>query len=97
MSGTATHFSRALRSGTATFSGFGPVIGLLCSAITVFVYVRIIVLMYFTESTSDEVAVVDGAWMTKTTVAVGALLTLVLGVAPSLVLLLANNASQFLR
>ena len=89
-------FAPALRYGGAT-GAFLVVVGLLCSAITVFVYVRIIVLMYFTESTSDEVAVVDGAWMTKTTVAVGALLTLVLGVAPSLVLLLANNASQFLR
>jgi NADH:ubiquinone oxidoreductase subunit 2 (subunit N) len=42
-------FKPALESGTA--GAVLVVLGLLCSAITVFVYVRIIVLMYFTEST----------------------------------------------
>ena len=88
-------FEPALRSG-----GMGTVmvvIGLLSSAVTVFVYVRIIVLMYFTEAQNDSVAVVTSSWMTKTAIGVGAVLTLVLGVAPSALLQLAGDASQFLR
>ena len=73
------------------------VVGLLCSAITVFVYVRVIVLMYFTESNSVGVAVVTPSALTMITVAFGALLTLVLGVAPASVLEIAGRASQFIR
>ena len=88
-------FEPALRSG-----GMGTVlvvIGLLCSAITVFVYVRVIVLMYFTDSPGQTVGVVNPSFMTKAAIGIGALFTLVLGVAPSSLLLLAGNASQFLR
>ncbi len=88
-------FEPALRSG-----GSGPllvVVALLCSAITVFVYVRIIVLMYFTDSSSTGVAVITPSALTTVTVAVGALFTLVLGVAPAAVLAIAGQASQFLR
>lgn len=88
-------FEPALRSGgTGTLM---VVIGLLCSAITVFVYVRVIVLMYFTEAPDAAVAVVTPSWMTKSAIGVGAVFTLVLGVAPSALLELAGNASQFLR
>jgi len=88
-------FEPALRSGgTGTLM---VVVGLLCSAITVFVYVRMIVLMYFTEAQNDSVAVVTPSWMTKSVIGVGALFTLVLGVAPSALLTLTGNASQFLR
>ena len=73
------------------------VLALLCSAITVFVYARIIVLMYFTEPTHDDVAVVDASGGTIATIAVGSVLTLVLGVAPAFVLSLAAQASQFIR
>ena len=95
---------------TAKFAVFAPmlalhtagstalvVLALLCSAITVFVYARIIVLMYFTEPTHDDVAVVDASGGTIATIAVGSVLTLVLGVAPAFVLNLAAQASQFIR
>ena len=62
-----------------------------------FVYVRVIVLMYFTESNSVGVAVVTPSSLTMVTVAFGALLTLVLGVAPASVLEIAGRASQFIR
>jgi len=88
-------FKPALESGTA--GAVLVVLGLLCSAITVFVYVRIIVLMYFTESPGDSVAVVEPSVFTTVTVATGTLFTLVLGVAPASVLLLAERASQFIR
>ncbi|MEO7058305.1 MAG: NADH-quinone oxidoreductase subunit NuoN, partial [Lapillicoccus sp.] len=55
-------FEPALRSGaTGTIM---VVVGLLSSAITVFVYGRIIVLMYFTDSQSDAVTVVTPSVMT---------------------------------
>jgi len=88
-------FAPAVRSG-----GLGTlmvVIGLLASAVTVFVYVRVIVLMYFTESPGGAVRVVTPSSMTRVSIATGALFTLVLGVAPSSLLELAGNASQFLR
>ena len=88
-------FEPALRMG-----GSGPllvIVGLLCSAITVFVYVRIIVLMYFTDSGSTGVAVVTPSALTMVTVGVGSLFTLVLGIAPAAVLEVADKASLFLR
>ena len=88
-------FEPALRSGGA--GAVMVVVGLLCSAITVFVYVRVIVLMYFSDSQSDSVGVVTPSALTQVAIGFGALLTLVLGVAPSSLLLLAGNASQFLR
>ncbi len=88
-------FKPALESGTA--GAVLVVLGLLCSAITVFVYVRIIVLMYFTESPGDSVAVVEPSVFTTITVATGTLFTLVLGIAPASILLLAERAAQFIR
>ncbi|MEO7060494.1 MAG: NADH-quinone oxidoreductase subunit N, partial [Lapillicoccus sp.] len=73
------------------------VVGLLSSAITVFVYGRIIVLMYFTDSQSDAVTVVTPSVMTTIAITFGAALTLVLGVYPSVLLQIAGNSSQFLR
>ena len=88
-------FEPAVRSG----GGSGTllvVVGLLCSAITVFVYVRVIVLMYFTEAANDDVAVVNTSALTTTTIAAGAVMTVALGVAPAAVLQLAEQASQFI-
>jgi NADH-quinone oxidoreductase subunit N len=88
-------FEPALRSGGA--GTVMVVVGLLCSAITVFVYVRVILLMYFTEPQHDTVGVVTPSVLTQTAIGLGTLLTLVLGVAPSSLLVLAGNASQFIR
>ena len=88
-------FEPALRSGGA--GTVMVIVGLLCSAITVFVYVRVIVLMYFSDAQGDTVGVVTPSALTQVAIGAGALLTLVLGVAPSSLLLLADNASQFLR
>ncbi len=88
-------FEPALRSGTT--GTILVIVGLLCSAITVFVYVRVIVLMYFSEASSGSVGVVTPSMMTKVSIGTGAVLTLVLGVAPASLLLLAQNAAQFLR
>ncbi|MGB3257963.1 MAG: NADH-quinone oxidoreductase subunit NuoN [Ornithinimicrobium sp.] len=72
------------------------VIGVLASAVTAYVYFRLIVLMYFGERTGDTVAVEPSA-LTTFAVAVGLLVTLGLGVMPSPMLELAQQASQFIR
>lgn len=73
------------------------VVGVLASAVTAYVYVRIIILMYFTEVTSPDVTVLVPSPMTTVAVTVGVLLTFLLGVVPGPVLGLAVDASQFIR
>ncbi|GAA2157547.1 NADH-quinone oxidoreductase subunit NuoN [Pedococcus bigeumensis] len=73
------------------------IIGVLCSVITAFVYVRLIVLMYFTEPPAGEVVVAETASpFTTVAITIGTLVTLVLGVLPAQVLDLAERSSQFL-
>lgn len=72
------------------------VIGVLASAVTAFVYVRVIVLMYFTEP-SGEVGVVQPATLTVIPIAFGVVLTILLGVFPGPLLDLAASSSVFLR
>jgi NADH-quinone oxidoreductase subunit N len=72
-------------------------IGVLASAVTAFVYVRLIVLMYFSEPAGEATVVVSPSVVTVLAVTVGTLATLALGIVPSPVLGLASNAAQFLR
>ncbi|MGE9807433.1 NADH-quinone oxidoreductase subunit NuoN [Janibacter sp. G1551] len=72
------------------------VLGVLCSAVTAFVYIRIIVLMYFTEGNDDVVAIQPSA-LTTIAITVGVAITLVLGIFPAPLLDIAEQSSQFLR
>lgn len=58
------------------------VIGVLASAITAYFYVRIIVLMYFSEQQSEGPWVAAPGPLTGSVIAVGAAATLVLGIVP---------------
>jgi len=88
-------FSAAVDSGaTGTVLA---VVGVLCSAITVFVYARVIVLMFFSEAPDETVEVVTPSVTTTFSIAIGTLVTLVLGVLPASLLDLADRASQFVR
>ncbi|MBD8079519.1 NADH-quinone oxidoreductase subunit NuoN [Cellulosimicrobium arenosum] len=75
------------------------VVGVLASAVAVFFYVRIIVLMYFTAPAEDAegvgVTVVRSRGPAAISIAVCAALVLVLGVFPSPVLELAAEAVKF--
>lgn len=95
---------------TAKFAVFAPaiahggragtilvVLGVLCSAITAFVYIRLIVLMYFTDPEGDEVTALTPSPLTTIAITVGTLATVLLGVFPGPVLELAKQASLFLR
>jgi NADH-quinone oxidoreductase subunit N len=75
------------------------VIAVLASAITAFVYVRLIVLMYFTAPAGDDeevVVVLTPSIGSTVAITVGVAATVVLGIVPSFLLEIASNASQFL-
>ncbi|HET7760724.1 MAG TPA: NADH-quinone oxidoreductase subunit NuoN [Phycicoccus sp.] len=92
---------------TAKFATFAPavqsgtpgvvmvVVGVLASAVTAFVYVRLIVLMYFTDPVEGVVALTPSVPSTIA-ITVGVAVTVVAGVAPALVLSWASSASHFL-
>ncbi len=69
------------------------IIGVLSSAILAFPYVRVIVLMFFSEPALDGPAVVRPSAYTSAAVGVGVLATLVLGVIPEPLLRLAHDAA----
>ena len=95
---------------TAKYAAFSPavasgaggallvLIAVLASAVTAFVYVRLIVLMYFTEAPGDDDDVIVLTPSIGSTVAItaGVAATVVLGIVPSFLLEIASNASQFL-
>ncbi|MHA7125285.1 NADH-quinone oxidoreductase subunit NuoN [Janibacter indicus] len=71
------------------------VIGVLMSAITAFVYVRLIVLMFFTEP-AGEVTVAAPATLSLVVIGIGVVATIVLGVFPGPLLELAEQSSVFI-
>jgi NADH-quinone oxidoreductase subunit N len=87
----------------ALSAGAWPVVvaAIVCSIISVFFYVRVIVLMFFLDAggaADGEVAVVTRpSVLTSGTILVGVAATLVLGVVPGPVLTLAGHAGQFVR
>ncbi|WP_181785993.1 NADH-quinone oxidoreductase subunit NuoN [Streptomyces phytophilus] len=73
------------------------VVGVIASAIAAFFYVRVIVLMFFSEPRPEGPAVTVPSAFTITAIAVGLAATLVLGVAPQYFLDLAGSAGVFVR
>lgn len=71
------------------------VIGVLASAVTAFVYVRLIVLMFFTEP-SGEVTVATPASLSLAVIVIGVVATIALGVFPGPLLELAEQSSIFI-
>ena len=73
------------------------VVGVLTSAITAFFYLRVVVMLFFTDPKNDSVSVVIPSFMTRAAIAVCAIATIVLGVAPSLLLDTAQTFATFIR
>jgi NADH-quinone oxidoreductase subunit N len=73
------------------------VIAILASVVTAFVYVRVIVLMFFSDPVGDGPNVAMPSVLTVAVIAVAAVATVVLGVMPDPVLDLARDAGAFLR
>lgn len=72
------------------------IVGVLASAIAAFFYVRVIVLMFFTEPPDDAPEIVVPSSLSATAVTLTAAVTLALGALPQPLLDLADNAGQFL-
>ncbi|MCM2578376.1 NADH-quinone oxidoreductase subunit NuoN [Streptomyces meridianus] len=83
----------------AAEGGAGPlvVVGVISSAIAAFFYIRVIVLMFFSEPKPEGPSVAVPSPLTMTAIALGVAVTLVLGVVPQYFLDLAGQASTFVR
>jgi NADH-quinone oxidoreductase subunit N len=75
-------FSAALSDGMAPL----VVIALVASAVAAFFYLRVIVLMYFSEPAADGPTVTVPGAFTTAAITIGVVVTLVLGIAPSFAL-----------
>ncbi|SEO14094.1 NADH-quinone oxidoreductase subunit NuoN [Actinacidiphila rubida] len=73
------------------------IVGVISSAIAAFFYIRVIVLMFFSEPKADGPSVAVPSPLTSTAIAVGVAVTLVLGLAPQYFLDLADKAGVFVR
>jgi len=86
-------FSAAYESGAK-----GVVIaGVLSSMIAAFFYIRVIVLMFFTDATEDGTSVEIPSSLTQATVVISAVITVVLGVYPAPLLNFITNLATFIR
>ena len=69
------------------------IIGVVSSAIAAFFYVRVIVLMFFSEPVPDGPEVIRPGLFTGIAVGLGTVATVFLGIVPEPVLSLANHAA----
>jgi NADH-quinone oxidoreductase subunit N len=86
-------FTAAIASGAVWL----VIIGVIASVIAAFFYVRVIVLMYFSDPTPDTASVVVPSAFTTIALAAGVTVTLVLGIVPQPVIDLVNQADVFIR
>ncbi len=86
-------FTAAYRGG----AGFAVVAAVLVSAVAAVFYIRLIVLMFFTERTGDGPSVATPSWMTTTVIAVGTAMTLILGLVPGPLLEMLGRVAAFIR
>jgi len=73
------------------------IVGVISSAVAAFFYVRVIVLMFFSEPKPDGPSVAVPSPLTSAAIAIGVAVTLVLGLAPQYFLDLADKAGVFVR
>ncbi|MEV5241258.1 NADH-quinone oxidoreductase subunit NuoN [Streptomyces cinnamoneus] len=86
-------FKAAAQGGAAPL----VIVGVLSSAIAAFFYIRVIVLMFFSEPRTEGPTVALPSPLTSTAIAVGVAVTVLLGVAPQYFLDLAGQAGTFVR
>jgi NADH-quinone oxidoreductase subunit N len=72
------------------------IVGVICSAIAAFFYIRVIVLMYFSAPADDATAIAVPSALTTVAIGIGALMTVLLGIVPGPLLDLASRSSQFI-
>ena len=86
-------FSAAYESGNKAV----VIAGVLSSAIAAFFYIRVIVLMFFTEASDESASVLIPSSLTRITLLVTAALTLILGVYPAPLLNFIHSLALFIR
>lgn len=86
-------FTAAYESGNTSVVVFG----VLTSAIALFFYLRVIVMLFFTEPKSDAVTVSVPSLQVSVVLAASVIVTILLGVYPSLLLNSAQTFASFLR
>ncbi|MGW0808432.1 NADH-quinone oxidoreductase subunit NuoN [Nonomuraea sp. NPDC002799] len=95
-------FAAALNSGTQPGDSMGGwmaglvVVGVVASAVAAFFYVRVIVLMFFSEPAADGPAIAVPSTGTVAVIAVSLLVTVGVGLYPESVLGIANDAARSL-
>jgi NADH-quinone oxidoreductase subunit N len=73
------------------------VVAVVASAISAFFYLRVIVLMFFTEPSGDAPSVVVPGLGTRAAIGLAVVATILLGVYPQVALDIADASSTFLR
>jgi NADH-quinone oxidoreductase subunit N len=73
------------------------IVGVVASGVAAYFYVRVIVLMFFTESPADPPHIFVPGALSKAAIAVTAAATIVLGIFPQPLLELCDSAAQFVR
>lgn len=86
-------FSAAIGSGATWL----VIVGVVASIIAAFFYVRVIVLMYFSDPTPDTASVVVPSAFTTIAITVSAVMTIALGVFPQWLLDIIDQAGIFIR
>ena len=91
--GKLSVFTAAIDGGAAPL----VVVGVIASAIAAFFYVRVIVLMFFSDPAPEGLMVAVPSLWTAVGITLGAAATLLLGIVPGPLLDLAQQASMFVR
>ena len=86
-------FSAAIDAGALAL----VIVGVIASAIAAFFYVRVIVLMFFTEPATDGPTVAVPSMWTTVGIGLGVAATVILGILPGPLLELAQQAAVFVR
>jgi NADH-quinone oxidoreductase subunit N len=86
-------FSAAYESGATAV----VIVGVLSSAIAAFFYIRVIVLMFFTDATEDGTSVVIPSILTRLTIIISLAITVALGVFPAPLLDFIKPLAIFIR
>lgn len=81
----------------AAGEGWLVLLAVLASAIAAFFYLRVIVVMFFSDPVGDGPQIATPSWLTKGVVVVTVAATIVLGVFPQPLLDLASHANVFVR
>ena len=86
-------FSAAYQSGNIAL----VVTGVLASAIAAFFYIRVIIMVFFTDPVNDSVSVIIPSVKSRISITLATVISAVLGVAPSILLNVAENFSTFIK